>query len=549
MTLPDFSRTTAAVLADARVVRAAVARGLDPSRLTCLPLSPGWFGPEEEGRRLTKIQFFAFSPNSPNFYMRPLEGLTALVDVDTGKVVWVRDDGLEIPVANGEGTDYRYSGRGRGGEVETERARGERGFEVEGGHRVKWGRWELHVKPDERAGMVVSTATVRDGDGERPRSVMYKGMASELFVPYMEVSEGWYYRGYMDAGEYGMGIWALPLVRLNDCPRNAYYMDAVFAGDDGEPIVHRDVICLFERYAGDVAWRHSGTSSEGFVIRESRPKVTLVARMVASSGNYDYIFDWEFQEDGLIRIKVSLSGILLVKGTAYQNMSQVGDKEEDLHGTLLAQNLIGITHDHFITFYLDMDVDGPNNSFVNVHMKKQETSPEESPRRSFVKLNREVARTEKDAQIKLSMYDPSEYHVVNPSRLSKIGNPSGYKIVPAANAASLLDLSDPPQLRSSFTNNQIWITPYNYSEEWAGGLFAYQSRGDDTLAVWSERNRPIENRDIVAWYTLGFHHIPCQEDYPVMPTVSSSFDLKPVNFFEKNPVLGVAPYFEDDLPA
>lgn len=39
-------------------------------------------------------------------------------------------------------------------------------------------------------------------------------------------------------------------------------------------------------------------------IRESRPKVTLVARMAASIGNYDYIFDWEFQTDGLICIKV-----------------------------------------------------------------------------------------------------------------------------------------------------------------------------------------------------------------------------------------------------
>lgn len=41
-------------------------------------------------------------------------------------------------------------------------------------------------------------------------------------------------------------------------------------------------------------------------IREARPKVTLVARMVASVGNYDYTVDWEFQMDGLIRVKVSI---------------------------------------------------------------------------------------------------------------------------------------------------------------------------------------------------------------------------------------------------
>lgn len=41
-------------------------------------------------------------------------------------------------------------------------------------------------------------------------------------------------------------------------------------------------------------------------VREARPKVTLVARMVSTLGNYDYVFDWEFQTDGLIRVKVSL---------------------------------------------------------------------------------------------------------------------------------------------------------------------------------------------------------------------------------------------------
>ena len=40
-------------------------------------------------------------------------------------------------------------------------------------------------------------------------------------------------------------------------PRNAYYIDGVFASPDGKAIVQPNMICLFERYAGDVSWRHS----------------------------------------------------------------------------------------------------------------------------------------------------------------------------------------------------------------------------------------------------------------------------------------------------
>ncbi|KAK1272980.1 Primary amine oxidase [Acorus gramineus] len=555
MTIEDMTSSTWAPLSDPNFNSTILRRGVRLSDLACLPISSGWFGrQEEEQRRLIKVQCYS-SEGTANFYMRPIEGLTVLLDMDTMEVVEISDNGADVPIPKPDGTDYRYEAQKANRDpvwglplkpISIEQPKGP-SFEIIDGYQIRWANWEMHVKPDARAGVLVSRAAVTDPETGLRREVMYKGYASELFVPYMDPTDAWYFKTYMDAGEYGFGLNAMSLDPLNDCPRNARYIDAVFAAADGRPYVRPGMACVFERYAGDIGWRHAESPITGLGILEVRPKVTLVVRMAASVANYDYIVDWEFQTDGLIRIKVGLSGILMVKGTPYKNLTQVPNNEE-MYGTLLSENVIGVIHDHYITFRLDMDVDGADNSFVKVHLSKQETALGESPRKSYLKATREVAKTEKDGQVKLKLYEPSEFHIVNPSKKTRVGNPVGYKVVPAGTAASILDSADPPQVRGAFTNNQIWVTPYSRSEEWAGGLFSYQSKGEDTLAVWSERNRPIENKDIVVWYTLGFHHIPCQEDYPIMPTVSSSFDLKPVNFFESNPILRAAPNSENDLP-
>ncbi|XP_062074105.1 amine oxidase [copper-containing] gamma 2-like [Humulus lupulus] len=556
LTLEDLSNALEVALSDPKLKKSAMVRGVDVSDLACITPSVGWFGPNEEGRRLVKIVCYS-RQNTSNYFMRPIEGLVMTIDLDKREVVQFVDKGQDIPIPSETNTDYRYTDdqmRKKSqpkmkplNSISIEQPNGP-SFSIEDGHVVKWANWQFHLKPDPRAGMVISRAMVQDSESGELRNVMYKGFASELFVPYMDVSEAWYFKGYMDAGEFGLGATAKSLVALNDCPKYSYYMDGVFVGSDGRPYIEPNIICVFERYAGDISWRHTDFLVPGSEIKESRRKVTLVARMAASVGNYDYIFDWEFQTDGLIKVKVETSGMLMVKGSPYQNVNQI-PKEEEMSGPLVSENLIGVVHDHFVTFHLDMDVDGPNNSFAKVSLVKEETSPpNSSPRKSYLKVQRHVAKTENDAKINLKLTEPSELHVVNPSKLSSLGNPSGYKLVPGRTAASLLDTFDPPQIRSAFTNNQVWVTPYNKSEQWAGGFLAYQSKGDDTLAVWSERNRPIEKKDIVLWYTLGFHHIPCQEDFPIMPTVSASFDLKPVNFFQLNPILRLPPTFEDDLP-
>jgi Cu2+-containing amine oxidase len=94
-----------------------------------------------------------------------------------------------------------------------------------------------------------------------------------MFVPYMDADESWYYRTFFDAGEFADGF-STRLEPGADCPENAVSFEQVFANEKSIPARVPRAACLFEQYAGDFAWRHSG---DGGVV-ESRRQRDLVLR-------------------------------------------------------------------------------------------------------------------------------------------------------------------------------------------------------------------------------------------------------------------------------
>ena len=106
-------------------------------------------------------------------------------------------------------------------------------------------------------------------------------------------------------------------------------------------------------------------------------------------------------------------------------------------------------------------------------------------------------------------------------------------------ATTLLSDDDFVRRRAGFTEQTLWVTPFNPDEMFAAGAYPTVHAADQGLPTWTKKNRPINNEDIVAWYTVGFHHVPRPEDFPVMPVSWHSFELRPVGFFERNPALDI----------
>ncbi|EEF45393.1 Amine oxidase [copper-containing] precursor, putative [Ricinus communis] len=518
-------------------IESVKSRGLNLSAVVCASFTVGWFG-KDRNRRVVKVQCFHMN-DTVNLFLLPIEEIKMIVDLDEMKIIEYNDN-ERIPVPKAEGTDYRLSKQKPPFGPRINRAAilqpDGPGFKIDG-HTIKWLNWVFHLAFDARVGLVISLASICDQEKHKHRSVLYRGHISELFVPYQDPTQDYYFKTFFDCGEYGFGFLAASLVPLADCPNNAVFMDGYHAGQDGTPVQVPKVFCIFERHAGDIMWRHTELAIPDETITEARPEVSLVVRMVATIGNYDHILDWEFKPSGSINVQVGLSGILEVKSSTYTYSEEI---DEEVYGTLLANNTIGLYHDHFLTYRLDLDIDGVDNSLVKQKLVTKTVTNKTTPRKSYWTVVSETAKTESDAKIKLGQA-PAELVVVNPNKKTKPGNIHGYRLIPGPVAQPLLLEDDYPQIRGAFTKYNVWITPYNKSEIWAGGRYVDQSHGQDTLDVWTLRNRKIDNKDIVLWHVIGIHHVPCQEDFPLMPTLSSGFELRPTNFFEFNPVLKVIP--------
>lgn len=517
------------------------ARGLKPEDAFCLPLTAGnFFTPEFENSRLMKIPCYQ-NPTGSNFYAKPIEGLFTLFDVGKKEVIEVVDTGaVPIPTDPWGYTEEEIAERAPL-RPETNRVllkqEGDPNYKIDGSH-VEWDIWRFNYRVDKRPGLVISNLDANDQGTWR--SVIYQMHLSEVFVPYMDPTEGWYWRTYMDSGEYGFGLFLTPLRAGIDCPDYATFLPALITDDSGGPLEIPDAICIFERNIGDPAWRHFEIFAQGpdqFTPAEGRPETELVVRTASEVGNYDYLIDYRLKQDGQIFIKIGATGLDAVKGVASTSMNDATAAEDTKYGTLVAPNLVAANHDHYFNFRIDFDVDQPVNHMGTMEIVPAEVDPNH-PRKSMWTWKHEMPDSELDARYRFSAAKPKHVHISNPAREGYLGQTPGWMIHHGSIAYGPFDFeNDPPFKRNAYIEYSAWTTVHDPDQRYAGGKYAMQSDGTDTLAEWVKEDKPLMGQDVVSWFTAGFHHIPRMEDWPVMSTEWKTVHIIPFNFFAHNPAM------------
>ena len=530
----EFLGASEVVKKDPRWRAAMAKRGITTfDNIICAPLTVGpVIDAKYHGLRLLKVPCFDKTGAVNNVYGRPIEGLLAIVDVRKAAVVDVIDEGV-VPIPKAipsEAYDPAASTRKPTKPVQIVSPQGPN-YTIDGSV-ISWDKWNFHLRVDKRLGPVMSRITYRDGNQQR--QVAYQLSTAEMFVPYMDPSQTWAYRAYMDIGEYGFGALSSPLKPGSDCPVNATFLDAVISDDHGKPLTLKNVVCVFERDTGDPLWRHYEFFTDS---HESRPNVELVVRMAPEVGNYDYLLDYAFNRNGEIEVRVGAYGIIATKGVATRNMHDPTAAADTHYGTLVSPNLVGVNHDHFMSFRVDLDIDGQDNRLVEDRFVTRRLTGNPL-RKSLWQVERSIVGTEGAID---TMHDPAWFRVESSSRQNALGNPTSYQLMPGHSDLSLLDADEPQQQRASFSGSALWVTRYKSGENFAAGVYPNQNRTVEGLPRFVADHESVANKDLVLWYTVGFHHETRSEDYPVMPAMWHSFVLRPFNFFDRNPGLDVPP--------
>ncbi|XP_053821331.1 membrane primary amine oxidase-like isoform X2 [Vidua chalybeata] len=376
-------------------------------------------------------------------------------------------------------------------------------------------------------GMSVSTGLRLFDIRHKGERVAYEIGVQEALSVYGSNCPGGMSTRYMD-GSFGLGRYTSPLVRGLDCPYLATYVDTHALSDSLRPEKRKASLCIFEQNLGSPLRRHYSNLQSlyyGGLVNSA-----LVIRSIATVGNYDYVWDFIFYQNGALEGKVQATG--------YPSSSFLhGDGLR--YGNRLWEHTLGTIHTHFVNYKVDLDVGGVKNSLVAhdmaFEMARAPWSPEQQIERP--RLTKKVLDTEDQAAFRLQSKMPRYIYFAANSK-NKWGHQRGYRIQISSFAGDHIPEASSMERAISWARYQLAVTRRKEEEPTSTSIYNQNDPWTPTVAFADFiNNETITNEDLVAWITAGFLHIPHSEDIPNTVTVGNSvgFLLRPYNYYDLDP--------------
>jgi len=304
-----------------------------------------------------------------------------------------------------------------------------------------------------------------------------------------------------DAGEYGLAFDTKSLILGVDCLPQSHMINVSVNDFAGSPVQVPNAICISETDAG-LLQRHT-VDGRTLVTRAQN----LLFTFAMTSTNYDYIFYYYFQQDGTIKIKVGLTGILSTTLLMRNTLPW---------GTLVAEKVMAAVHQHLLCLRIDFAIDGERNSVSTMDLETMPDDPVANPFGNGV-VAKETLLTRSLNVTDSDLKKNRVWEIFNPhSENQRTGARRGYKLIGNSRPVSLAQPDSLILRRAGFAAHATWVTPYRDGEFYAGGDYPNQRVTPDGVSEWIKRNENIVDTDIVVFHTYGFTHIPSSDEQPLM---------------------------------
>ncbi|XP_041422742.1 amiloride-sensitive amine oxidase [copper-containing]-like [Xenopus laevis] len=394
------------------------------------------------------------------------------------------------------------------------------------GNYVEYAGWSFAFRSSTSAGMQLYDIQYNN---ER---IAYEVSIQEAIAFYSGVTPAAMQTKSIDSG-WGMGSDDYELAKGIDCPEVATYQDVHHFYDTNKPVRYKNAVCIFELPTGVPLRRHFDSNYRGaHNFYGGLENHVLVLRTSSTVDNYDYIWDFIFYQNGVIEVKVHPTGY--IQTTFFTPNGAV-------YGSKVNNNVLGNLHTHLIHYKVDLDIAGTENSFETVGLKAENISNPWSPG-DFIfqhRLEHHLKSTERHAAFRFGSPLPKYLTFMNPNKMNKWGHPKSYRIQYNSNGDQILPRRWKEEKGISWSRYSLAVTRHSNAEPTSSSIYA-QNEPWDPLVYFENfihNNEDIVNKDLVAWVTVGFLHIPHAEDIPNTTTPGNAvgFLLRPFNFFDEDP--------------